>query len=78
MRSGEIEVNDAGGGDIDIVFSPSGLYVSATVSCAEAYALGKLLIDAAEKAQTHLFAAQLVSVANGADERSRNIIMKGM
>jgi len=64
MRNGEIEINDAGGGDIDIVFCPKGYYSSHTVTWAEAEIMAKLLLCLAKKHKHESLQQQKVDVMN--------------
>lgn len=75
MRNGGIEINDAGSGDIDIVFCYDGNYSSHTVTWAEAEVMAKLLVEAAAKHKHHSLYKQKCDVLNALNDHERDIAL---
>ena len=59
-----IEINDAGGGDIDMVFTSNGVYASHTVNWAEAKVIAQLLVKMADREKHHALGVMACDAIN--------------
>ena len=74
MRNGEITIEHAGSGDIDIVFSKDGIYTSCTVTWVEAQLMAQLLTHEAAQHKEEALNQQWCDTLNGLDDAERKVI----